>query len=91
VISVSIINICPQYVNPAHERLFGYSIDECIGKNSREIGKCDDIKADSSDCMNGQLRKGKVSHFPASISYPSVLSMSSYSAVNTQNTIEAFS
>eukprot|EP00914_Ancora_sagittata_P022508 GHVO01044722.1.p1 GENE.GHVO01044722.1~~GHVO01044722.1.p1 ORF type:complete len:419 (-),score=23.89 GHVO01044722.1:184-1440(-) len=49
-----------QYVNPAHERLFGYSNDESIGKNSREIGRTEESKTDSTDCMNGQLRKGKM-------------------------------
>ncbi|ELU01080.1 hypothetical protein CAPTEDRAFT_201790 [Capitella teleta] len=48
-----------QYVNPAHERLFGYSNDESMGRNSREIGRTEASKTDSSDCMNGQLRKGK--------------------------------
>lgn len=51
-----------QYINPAHERLFGYSCDEVLGKDSQEIGRSEHNKSDLIDCMNGQLRKGKVSN-----------------------------
>ena len=66
--------VCEQYVNPAYERLFGYSSEELLGKDTRELGKSENNKPDLHDCMNAQLRKGKVSdHF---LSVPTLASIS---------------
>jgi len=49
-----------EYVNPAHERLFGHSCEELYGKsNKNEECENDKHKAESIDSMTQQLRKGK--------------------------------
>uniref|UniRef100_A0A8W8I9G5 Phosphodiesterase n=2 Tax=Magallana TaxID=2171616 RepID=A0A8W8I9G5_MAGGI len=48
-----------QYVNPAYERLTGYSADEVIGKDATEMAKADRNKTDLHDTINNQLKKGK--------------------------------
>jgi PAS domain S-box-containing protein len=49
-----------QYVNPAYERLTGYSMEEVVGKDSREL-KGERVKPDVQDGVNNQIKKGKVS------------------------------
>ena len=48
-----------QYVNPAYERLTGFSMEEVAGKDSREL-KSERNKPDLQETINGQLKKGKV-------------------------------
>ena len=60
---VSSINLPPstfQYVNPAYEQAFGYSSEELHGKDVREVTRSDRNKADHTDVMDAQVRKGKV-------------------------------
>lgn len=47
-----------QYVNPAQERLTGYSSEELVGKDSREL-RGDKNKQDVQESINNQLKKGK--------------------------------
>ena len=47
-------------MNPAYERLFGYTSEEVLDKDSRELTKSDRNKADQQDTINAQLRKAKV-------------------------------
>lgn len=47
-----------QYVNPAYERLTGFSMEEVAGKDSREL-KSERNKPDLQETINGQLKKGK--------------------------------
>lgn len=49
-----------KYVNPAYERLTGYSAEEVIGKDATEMAKADRNKTDLHDTINNQLKKGKV-------------------------------
>ena len=51
-----------QYVNPAYERLTGYTMEEVAGKDSREL-KSERNKPELQDVINGQLKKGKVRNF----------------------------
>lgn len=46
-------------MNPAYERLTGYSMEEVVGKDSREL-KGERVKTDIQDGINSQLKKGKV-------------------------------
>ncbi|XP_052278369.1 high affinity cAMP-specific and IBMX-insensitive 3',5'-cyclic phosphodiesterase 8B-like isoform X1 [Dreissena polymorpha] len=47
-----------QYVNPAYERLTGYTMEEVLGKDTREL-RSDRNKQEISDSINGQMKKGK--------------------------------
>ncbi|XP_053405360.1 high affinity cAMP-specific and IBMX-insensitive 3',5'-cyclic phosphodiesterase 8B-like isoform X3 [Mercenaria mercenaria] len=47
-----------QFVNPAYERLTGYSMEEVVGKDSREL-KGERVKPDIQDGINNQIKKGK--------------------------------
>ena len=51
-----------QYVNPAYERLFGYTCDELLGQDAREVLHSDKNKSDLQDAVNASLKKGKVRH-----------------------------
>lgn len=48
-----------QYVNSAYERLTGYTLEEVVGKDFREL-RSERIKTDVQDSINGQMKKGKV-------------------------------
>ena len=50
-----------QYVNPAYERLLGYSSDELLGTDIRSLTRLDKSKHDVYDTINSHLKKGKVS------------------------------
>ncbi|XP_077863705.1 high affinity cAMP-specific and IBMX-insensitive 3',5'-cyclic phosphodiesterase 8B [Saccoglossus kowalevskii] len=49
-----------QYVNPAYERLTGYTTDEIIGKRTDGLTKSDKNKQEILDTMYSQLKKGKM-------------------------------
>ena len=49
-------------MNPAYERLTGYTMEEVAGKDSREL-KSERNKPELQDVINGQLKKGKVRNF----------------------------
>ncbi len=53
--------VCFQYVNPAYERLFGYTCDEIIGQDVRDMLWTDKNKPDLQESINAHLKKGKVS------------------------------
>jgi high affinity cAMP-specific and IBMX-insensitive 3',5'-cyclic phosphodiesterase 8 len=48
-----------QYVNPAYERLFGYTCDELLGQDVREVLQSDKNKPDLQDTMMANLKKAK--------------------------------
>ena len=51
-----------QYVNPSFERIFGYSAEEVVGKDIRDLGlhsKNDRIRHDV-EAMNASISMGKV-------------------------------
>ena len=48
-----------QYVNSSYEHLTGYSLDEVVGKDSREL-RSDRNKPEMQDAINSQMKKGKV-------------------------------
>jgi len=48
-----------QYVNSAYERLTGFTLEEVVGKDFREL-RSDRIKSDVQDSINGSMKKGKV-------------------------------
>ncbi|XP_070543664.1 high affinity cAMP-specific and IBMX-insensitive 3',5'-cyclic phosphodiesterase 8B-like isoform X3 [Ptychodera flava] len=49
-----------QYVNPAFERLTGYTSEEILGKSTDSLMKSDGNKQEILDMMYSQLRKGKI-------------------------------
>ena len=51
-------------MNPAYERLTGFTMEEVAGKDSREL-KSERNKPDLQETINGQLKKGKVSTLSA--------------------------
>ncbi|XP_041369550.1 high affinity cAMP-specific and IBMX-insensitive 3',5'-cyclic phosphodiesterase 8B-like isoform X2 [Gigantopelta aegis] len=48
-----------QYVNHAFERITGYSCEQAVGQDARELTKSDKNKPDLLEAISGQLRKGK--------------------------------
>ncbi|XP_068105100.1 high affinity cAMP-specific and IBMX-insensitive 3',5'-cyclic phosphodiesterase 8B isoform X4 [Hyperolius riggenbachi] len=48
-----------QYVNPAFERMLGYSKEELLGKELIELPKSDKNRADLLDTINTCIKKGK--------------------------------
>ncbi|XP_077989620.1 high affinity cAMP-specific and IBMX-insensitive 3',5'-cyclic phosphodiesterase 8B-like isoform X2 [Glandiceps talaboti] len=49
-----------QYVNPAYERLTGYTSEEIVGKSTNGPTKSDKNKQEILDTMYSQLKKGKM-------------------------------
>lgn len=48
-----------QYVNRTYERLTGYTGEELVGRDTREVSRSDRSR-DSYECMLSQTKKGKV-------------------------------
>lgn len=47
-------------MNPAYETLMGYTLEELLGKDVRQLPKSDKNKPDLQEGINSQLKKGKV-------------------------------
>uniref|UniRef100_A0A8K9WV75 Phosphodiesterase n=1 Tax=Oncorhynchus mykiss TaxID=8022 RepID=A0A8K9WV75_ONCMY len=59
-----------QYVNPAYESIMGYQQGELIGKEITEVPKSEKNKPDLLETINSCIRKGKVSVYLSTCSFP---------------------
>ena len=50
-----------QYINPAYERLFGYTSEEIMGQDLNELPQSERNKADTIETIKSSVKKGKVS------------------------------
>nr|XP_054755650.1 high affinity cAMP-specific and IBMX-insensitive 3',5'-cyclic phosphodiesterase 8A-like [Lytechinus pictus] len=58
-IQITSENRTVQYVNPAYERISGYTNDEVIGHEMEDMPRCDKNKVELIDGIYSQLKKGK--------------------------------
>ena len=56
-----IIFLLFQYINPAYERLFGYTSEEIMGQDLNELPQSERNKADTIETIKSSVKKGKVS------------------------------
>ena len=59
-IQITSENRTVQYVNPAYERISGFTNDEVLGQEMEDMPRCDKNKVELIDGIYSQLKKGKV-------------------------------
>ena len=59
-IQITSENRTVQYLNPAYERVSGFTNDEVLGQEMEDMPRCDKNKVELIDGIYSQLKKGKV-------------------------------